>query len=246
MTGKIRLEIEIMVKITSQKFIFDFDGVICDSAFEAFRIGATVAKLIHDPNDPSVDSLYTRFLKYRSKVGPAWNYYYVFQDIEKLSEVSSAHWTYNEKVSSFENEFFDTRRKFQEDDFSSWLSLHKSYDIVTAAIKKLNIKPVILTNKNYDPVSQLMTNYALEYDAILSTTDFSKDMRKIDIINEHLPNAKFFIDDHLETIEACQAHKLSDELIIKYAVWGYGNKLHHKLGIDERNLEICLNMILQQ
>ena len=199
--------------------------------------------MINSPNDTVADNLYPLFLKYRSQVGPAWNYYYVFQNLQNISKISSIHWTYNEEVSLFENEFFNTRAKFKADDLSSWLSLHKPYKNIVASIKKLRIKPVILTNKNYDPVSKLMTSYGLDYNAILSTTDFPKHIRKIDIINEYLPNAKFFIDDHLETAEICQLCKLSDELMVKYALWGYGHKLNHKLGIDERNFETCLNMI---
>lgn len=235
-----------MTNLSTQKFIFDFDGVICDSAFEAFRIGATVSKMINHPNNAVMDHVYPQFLRYRSQVGPAWNYYYVFQNLKNNPEGSLAHWKYTKEAISFETEFFNTRKKFKEADFFSWLSLHKPYDDIIRSIKKQRIRPVILTNKNSEPVSQLMDNYDLSYSAILSTTDFPKSMRKIDIINEYLPYAKFFIDDHLETVEICQQNKSSDELIIKYALWGYGHQTKHQLALDKRGFETCLNMISLQ
>jgi CMP-N-acetylneuraminic acid synthetase len=78
------------VKRANQSIIFlDFDGVIVDSANEAYAITMLTTERIKTLSDLDLNSEHAvRFLKQRCHIGPAWNYYYLLKSIDDNKDLS--------------------------------------------------------------------------------------------------------------------------------------------------------------
>ena len=220
-----------------QNIILDFDGVICDSAFEAFRIGAATFGLIDCPTSSAIDDRYHCFLKQRSIVGPAWNYYYVF---DYMKNNTRSDWIYNSDAELFERRFFLIRKELQERQVDKWLDLHLPYTPIVNCLKKLNVSPTILTNKNEEAVAHILRTYEINTKTIISMSNFPKDTPKYQIINKYLPNANIFIDDHTATVEGMEVNKINQKLEVRLAGWGYSGLETHPLILDMENFEKCI------
>ena len=92
--------------LPERRLILDFDGVVCDSAFEAFRIMLVAAGNTDSPLDPTFDDIYKDFARLRPRVSPAWNYYYVAEEILRDNVIE---WSYTEPAALFERRFLETR-----------------------------------------------------------------------------------------------------------------------------------------
>jgi len=212
------------------KAFLDFDGVICDSAFEAFRIGLVVSGGVSDPMDNKLDDLYLDFLKKRADVGPAWNYLYVFQEL--LNDEWS-HWDKTNTALDFQKKFFEVRAKFKTSSELDWLKLHKFYDDVVVAMNDSDIELNILTNKNKDPVKRLVDLVGLNIRNIYSMPEMENISSKADFLSGVSGELKF-IDDHPGIVrEVISATNISVDS--KQASWGYCNEIvaGHAISIDK-------------
>ena len=194
------------------KIILDFDGVICDSAFEAFRLMLSVNGKIENLWDDSLDGLYTKFSNIRPYVRPAWNYYYVCNEV--FGE-EPQRWEPSESALAFQADFFNTRRQAMADDPTRYSGLNPFFK-EAAFLNKLGPFD-ILTNKNTETVQMLLSiNNITNCVKITSMSDVLH-KKKHDILN--LVSEPFvFIDDNLETVQ--QAEKLTSGQIF-LASWGY-------------------------
>lgn len=191
----------------------DFDGVICDSAREAFTVLSRIGKL------KKTEENYKYFYQLRKKVGPAWNYYYVLRELKGKKK---EEWIESIDSKKFQKEFFKTRDEVSKEMGQKYFELsnfYKNYEILN------NIESIIiLTNKNKIAVQELI--------------DRSKLKNVIDIISmpesgfnekfEYLKIKKkcFFIDDHYGTIE--KVTRNCPNVTSYQAAWGYSEKLHKK------------------
>ena len=195
--------------------MLDFDGVICDSAFEAFRMALTTVGEISHPFSEASDCLYSEFYEKRISVGPAWNYYYVMQE---LLNNKWAPWVENKASEQFVEKFFEVRRKAQQKK-QKWLSLNPVYDNIVEILSPHTV--TILTNKSRDPVEKLLIYNKISYDYIISMPEHKRFKNKTDLMNHYYrdQNVKF-IDDHIGIITDVRSRAMFN-VDARHASWGY-------------------------
>lgn len=229
----------------NRDFVFDFDGVIFDTAFEAFRIACTSNNLIDNPFSSDLDSLYPEFMSMRPYVGPAWNYYFVLENIIKGKNICYSDWKYSSACDSFQKAFFSTRNYWSAKEKEQWLNLQKPYSEIADILQRINIEPVILTNKNKESVLELLENEDIAFRKIISMTQFSTEKTKGDVLNdEELFDSVFFIDDHYDSVIDAVKKNKNPKRIIKYASWGYGLSHSNREKISISELEKCLEELI--
>lgn len=215
--------------------LFDFDGVICDSAFEAFRIMLTTIGKINNPFSDKYDFKYNDFYKKRMAVGPAWNYYYVALE---LFDNKWEPWIESEKTIKFSEDFFNCRRQAQEKT-QDWLLLNPLYPGISNLLLGKDIS--ILTNKNYEPVCQILDANKIQYDKVYSMQDNVYFKSKVDFMNATFSDKKIkFIDDHLDIVSDVIGRAIF-EVDARHATWGYTDRFLDGISLEFKRLENWLN-----
>jgi hypothetical protein len=219
----------------------DFDGVLIDSAFEAFRVMLATKNMIESPLDSSLDDLYDSFKLLRPHVGPAWNYSYVFKSLKQNIPLQIPINPTAEDI-KFEENFFNTRGSFKFSAPLDWIKLHRSYQFsneLSFLLERGSIKLnqiIILTHKDVGSVKALTRHYipSLSNVVIISMTDFDYSLTKKDIIYTHLDDnlMNFFIDDNIDICSDTIRNNKSNMLKVFLADWGYSNE-------DDRKETIC-------
>ena len=186
------------------KVVFDFDGVLFDTAYEAY----VVAKVAYQ-NTVNSDFYcdYEDFLSYRHKVATAWNYKYVLDCIsinnlgvgDYITLIQNAK---EEDYLTFEEVFFMEREKLKKKCFSKWLDLNKPYPIVQKMINlKLNYQNVfIVSTKDKQTIIDILKKYDgfnISDDHIYGHDDYKKYQNKSAIIKKKILTKErlIFIDD---------------------------------------------------
>ena len=222
----------------------DFDGVLVNSAFEAFRMLLTTKGEIKNPSESHKDELFKKFNELRPFVGAAWNYFYVFESITKNIAFDLPNSPTAEDV-SFEESFFNTRNYFKFKNLLEWINLHKTYPFsleLPLIIEQgfiLSNQILIITHKDAGAVKALIRQFipALSNTKILSLTDFDYSTTKKDIIINYMDNksVNYFIDDSINICQDTMNNIKSSELRTYLADWGYSTS-------DQRAKSNC-NMV---
>ena len=218
-----------------KKVFLDFDGVLVDSAFEAFRVAASTISAISSPFDNTRDDMYHEFLVYRKVVAPAWNYYYVIRDLFDEGGFKEP-WLHTHEAKSFENRFISERNRIRKYDRQKWLSLHKTY-FDLAWLDQFGCIDIV-TNKPKDAVKDLleMNGCPCLASRIYDREDWPDGSRKSSFIekiyqNESLDSA-IFVDDHTDTI--LEMNRLASLDVSSYqALWGYSDRCENVNSISE-------------
>lgn len=197
--------------------VLDFDGVICDSAFEAFRLALFTRSLLSDPSDESLDDLYPSFLRWRSSVGPAWNYHFVLN--EMIDNVWSS-WELTEEAIDFQKAFFANRYKFLNNNRKQWLDMNPFYDTVLQVLQSTRQEIVILTNKNSQPVRDLLRYKGLFHFPVFSMDEMPHFECKSRFLNLFGSRRVKFLDDNVDIVRAANA-RTQDNVEAFLASWGY-------------------------
>ena len=212
------------------KMVFlDFDGVIFDSAKEAYAIAVVTAGLYPTIDDVDFESEHSkRFLSQRYLIGPAWNYYYLLKAI--AADVDSSFASYlpeqpGNEAREFMISFFATRKIIRNSNWDNWLNLNKLYKGSNGFLELIeeydNVS--IVTTKDKETVRALLSNYGVTRDvAIYDTVDYEKYGCKSSLIHELIKegsiNHSVFIDDSEKHLAKCSWVKNLDLL---HARWGY-------------------------
>lgn len=207
----------------------DFDGVIVDSAKEAYAIAMLTTERVKRLNDIDFDSDHAvEFLKNRYLIGPAWNYYYLLKAIDDgqcdnfnnyLPEEAGKH------AKTFQDKFFATRNVIRNNFWNEWLLLNSLYDGSQKLIELLNENSniVILTTKDKGTVKALLDLYGVKREVdIFDTESYEKFGCKSIFINEYIKTENIkrslFVDDSMKHIKKCE---WVNNLDISHAKWGY-------------------------
>jgi phosphoglycolate phosphatase-like HAD superfamily hydrolase len=211
--------------------VFDFDGVICDTAFEAFRIALTTTGKIENPFSKEYDHLYQEFYSRRIHVGPAWNYYYVMQ--EMLNNVWEP-WRDNNSSQNFSKDFFCVREEAQKNNIE-WLKLNPIYDHIAQIISPHII--TILTNKNKSPVEKLLKYYDIKFSEVISMPENVKFKSKVDLLNYKFKGQNIkFIDDHFGIVADVRS-RATIKIDARHASWGYTKDKVPGLSLEMEDLK---------
>jgi hypothetical protein len=212
-----------------EKILFlDFDGVLFDTVYEAYNVAINTKS--YKSISLSLNN-FEKFSKYRSLVGPAWNYFYIMQSI-KNNLLLQDNYIFKNTLESkeFEIDFFNSRKCLKEQNYKEWLSLNKKYiflDKLEKIMEELNICVYIITTKDKQTVEDLLIANNIKF--INSKFIFGKDMfnkygTKSNIISNILQAKTYkaiFIDDLYLHLKLCEN---INNLQLIQADWGYINK----------------------
>ena len=145
-------------------YVFDFDGVICNSIDECLLTSYNTfynAELININDVPYQFKLY--FYKYRYHVRPAKEYLLICKAYLKNKDLSypifvEMRKSYEKEMKIFEDGFFN-KRKFLKKNIDIWLSYHKIYEHANQIISSLSNKFFILTTKDRNSVEMLANHF---------------------------------------------------------------------------------------
>ena len=203
------------------KFVLDFDGVLFNSAFEAYSVcRATVADAAGYRRD--VD--FEEFLQFRAFVTDAWQYHRLFHAGRQLPHVADlplleadgADWAFAER-------FFATRARIMAD--PSWPKIMSPYDFFFLLKPMLAACPerfAILSTRNVESIRQTMAFYDADLIEIFGQEDIRRLGSKIEVANRQgwLEKGRYlvvYVDDmnsHLEPFDG-KVH------LPLHADWGY-------------------------
>ncbi len=225
--------------------IFDFDGVIVDSAHECFVICEEVAKRL---GWKSIDRLEKQFLQARSFVLAAEDYYYIVKSFDKELNIDFSNLTQEEyeklkislsgNVKPFVDLFYKIRYDMQSKDMDIWFKLHGIYPGMKEAFTEISskYKTVIATAKDTKSTFELLNSIGLELkEDQINGREFSKEkvekIKKVIEIFKLKPEEIFFIEDMLQNLQPVLDIGVKGCLVS----WGYSNKTQkeeaRKLGI---------------
>lgn len=213
-------------------FIFDFDGVLCNSieecmivSFDAYR--STLSNKVEQLSN----SMKEYFYIYRYLVGPAGEYYLIWESYYYNKDFKQISFEEMKKdraveINDFQNEFFIYREKLKQN-FNYWISLHKPYINTLKFFKRFTDKIFILTNKDKDSVKKISSAHGY-YDKIkgIYSKEISNDksvlLENLFINNQFLRCGYnlYYIDDNINNLDLVSALN-NPNLICILAQWGY-------------------------
>jgi len=227
-----------MNTIISRAVFLDFDGVLFDTVREVYA----VSKIALDRSTRIIDinfgsKNFKKFNQLRYMVGPAWNYYYVMQAVDKES-LGTAYDLENEykylikhrtqnKHGSFEKNFFKVRNQLREKEHHHWLSWVSPYTIVGSLreiISEFQGQFFIVTTRDRESVIDLLNlhNLSIPGSYIFAKTEYALNNSKAHIIqhliDKHQIEESLFVDDLEEHLVACST---IENLSTIQAKWGY-------------------------
>jgi CMP-N-acetylneuraminic acid synthetase/phosphoglycolate phosphatase-like HAD superfamily hydrolase len=214
----------------SESIIFlDFDGVVVDSAKEAYAMAMLTTGRIKNLAELNLESKHAKkFLQQRCFVGPAWNYFYLLKAIEEGKGESFSDLLPDEagkEAKKFQEQFFATRQVIRNNFWDEWLSLNALYSGSEVFIDLINnnLNVVIVTTKDADTVKALLTKYGVTRDVDIydneSYEEFGcKSFFMDDFIKKNNIKRALFVDDSIKHINKCD---WIENLKTIQAKWGY-------------------------
>lgn len=215
----------------------DFDGVLFDTAFEAYLVCCNM-------NSPEIffsinteDPFYICFRKYRYLVGEAWQFYYLQRAIThylantnadiKLLFAQMIATAERVDYQAFEERFFGTRRKLQTIDYESWMQSNRPYDFFTKlkpVMEKFRQYFYIISAKDADTIQHILKAYDFEIprNHLFGVSQINQFGSKKNILTRHInrfPDTPLlFVDDYLQNILDCSD---PPQIMAYHAQWGY-------------------------
>jgi len=211
----------------------DFDGVLFDTAKEAFVVGYKTFFDV-DSNPETLETNFNRFLLLRPFVHSAWQYLIVFNLItdnlsDELMLIKGKHKLEiqpQKKDREFETKFHFIRNELMKNNRSKWISLHEPYEFFKL-IKPLMIRYPeqfqIVSTKSVEFILELLSVYGV---SLQRKQVWGRDMFEINshskakIIRQNVDNNKaiLFVDDSYRHINEVQCLDNVESIL---AGWGY-------------------------
>jgi phosphoglycolate phosphatase-like HAD superfamily hydrolase len=160
-------------------YVFDFDGVICDSANECMVVAWNAWQKWNNRVNyrykisqfPNQDKEY--FYSARPRVRGAGEYYILYraQDegihITTQFEYENCYHKWDENLSKFKDLFYEERKRLRESNPKKWINLHSVWHEVISLLKKLNFHEnlYIATLKDHISVNIILEHFGLQIPA---------------------------------------------------------------------------------
>ena len=228
--------------------VFDFDGVIVDSAHECFVLCKETAKRL---GWKPIDKFEKQFVQARAFVQNAEDYYYITRSFNEglkidFSEISQEEFNslkskLSGDVKSFVDLFYKIRYQIQIKDIQKWYKLHKVYPGIKRAFKQISKKyPIaIATTKDRKSAGDLLDSIGLEIkEENITGRELAHDkVSQLKALSKKFkvkPAEIFFIEDMLQNLKPALATGVKGCLVF----WGYSNKAQKT---EAKKLGILLN-----
>ena len=202
------------------KFVLDFDGVLFNSAYEAY----TVANLaVQGRPEFRQDVTYEEFLAFRGVVTDAWQYNRLYSKDHALPPQAISQFTPEAIDWAFAADFFAARKAIMAD--SQWPKVMTAYDFFLLLKPLLLASPerfAILSTRNVDSIRETLAFHGADVLTVFGQEDIRKQGSKLAVAQaQHwLDRGKYlivYVDDmnsHLEPFEG-EIH------LPLHADWGY-------------------------
>ena len=211
----------------------DFDGVLFDTAKEAFVVGYKTFFDV-DSNHETLGTNYKRFLLLRPFVDSAWQYLTVFNllsdnlndELMLIEGRQRLKIQPQKKDREFESKFHFIRTELMKNNRSKWIKLHEPYEFFKL-IKPLMIRYPkqfqISSTKSVEFILELLSLHGVSLD---KRQVWGRDMFEINshskakIIRQNVDNneAILFVDDSYRHINEVQCLENVEAIL---ASWGY-------------------------
>lgn len=210
------------------KFVLDFDGVLFNSAFEAFSVANHATKgragFRQDVN-------YEEFLAFRSVVTDAWQYNRLYAANSSVLPNTLHMITPDEGDWSFSRDFFEARRVIMED--PEWPKVMPAYDfffLLKPILLQCPDRFAILSTRNVSSIHEALAFNGVDGIQIFGQEDIRKLGSKLSVAKSQnwLDPKKYmvvYVDDmnsHLEPFQG-QVH------LPLHANWGYDRETSSSL-----------------
>lgn len=216
-------------------YVFDFDGVICDSTNECLVTSWNAWELLHGGTrfrdslkDFAPDEI-AEFQSLRPRVRGAGEYYVVYQSILEASKICTQN-DYDLAVQRHQNSllqyakiFYDVRKKLRALNLEAWISLHPIYKEVCSVIDECNknAKLFIATLKDKESVALILDGCGIQVgdDLIYDAAIIKSKINALQLIQKRLGCQKsdlVFIDDNATHL--LEPHKAGYNVYL--AAWG--------------------------
>lgn len=210
------------------KFVLDFDGVLFNSAFEAFSVANHATKgragFRQDVN-------YEEFLAFRSVVTDAWQYNRLYAVNSSVLPNTLHMITPDEGDWSFSRDFFEARRVIMED--PEWPKVMPAYDfffLLKPILLQCPDRFAILSTRNVSSIHEALAFNGVDGIQIFGQEDIRKLGSKLSVAKSQnwLDPKKYlvvYVDDmnsHLEPFQG-QVH------LPLHANWGYDRETSSSL-----------------
>lgn len=216
------------------KFVLDFDGVLFNSAFEAFSVAN---RAVADRPGFRQDITYEEFLDYRGVVTDAWQYNRLYSESQAVPAVLLHAVQPNEQDWAFAHDFFEARKQIMAD--PEWPKVMPPYDFFFLLKPMLIAYPeafAILSTRNVASIRETMAFHGADVVPIFGQEDIRRLGSKFAVAQDQhwLDRGKFlivYIDDmnsHLEPFEG-QIH------LPLHADWGYDQCTAGSLSANQIN-----------
>ena len=232
-------------------FALDFDGVLCDSAYETAQTGWRAcckqwpeifnteadSKIIDDFRKvrPALKTGYeSMILIYLLKSGNSVdaileNYIMLKDDFYKKSGVTAVR---------LKEIFGKVRDNWIESDFDSWLKANKFYPGVIEAVKKCPHPVYIITTKQ-KRFADALCNYAglnLPESRIFGLESGEKSGSLKKVYDDNPENRLLFVEDRLKNLLDAKAEGV--DLYKFYADWGYGTAKDYQAAKENKQITV--------
>ena len=189
------------------KFVLDFDGVLFNSAYEAYRVAV---KAVEGDPEFRQDVTYEEFLAFRGVVTDAWQYNRLFSKYHALPASAIRHFKPEASDWAFASNFFEARKFIMAD--PEWPKVMPPYDFFLLLKPLLLACPerfAILSTRNVASIKETMAFHGADIVNIFGQEDIRKLGSKLAVAKEQhwLDRGKFlivYVDDmnsHLEPFE---------------------------------------------
>lgn len=202
------------------KFVLDFDGVLFNSAFEAFTVAN---RAIAGDSAFRQDITYEEFLAYRAVVTDAWHYNRLYSRDHSLPAAVLRGFKPEEIDWEFSHRFFDARQHIMED--PNWPKVMPPYDfflLIKPLLLRYPDRFAILSTRNVQSIRETLAFQGADVVRVFGQEDIRAAGSKLAVAKKErwLEPGKWlivYLDDmnsHLEPFEG-QIH------LPLHADWGY-------------------------
>ncbi len=214
------------------KFILDFDGVLFNSAFEAYSVANEATKARPGYRQ---DVTYEEFLAFRSVVTDAWQYNRLYSERKALAAGALHLVKPDDEDWAFSREFFEARKVIMAN--ADWPKIMPPYDFFFLLKPLLLAYPdrfAILSTRNVNSIREALSFHGADTIKVFGQEDIRSLGSKLNVArSQHwLDPQKYlvvYVDDmnsHLEPFQG-QIH------LPLHAGWGYDSEASHSLTANQ-------------
>tara|TARA_Y100000590_G_scaffold469246_1_gene655774 strand:+ start:5443 stop:6198 length:756 start_codon:yes stop_codon:yes gene_type:complete len=242
------------IDLSNRSIAFDFDGVICDSQYECFKI-AYKAFNAHQKNDKVDDIFFKKnlhnFYKLRPFVYSGEDYVLIIyiilsgMNVNNVEDFQNVKRNQLNKIPSYRKSFYSIREKYQNKNINEWISLNKIYPKMHYLINQISLltdKIYIVTTKDLKSVRIIKDYFSLnikDKNIFSVSSKMTKEKVLINIMNDNKHKSIYFLEDRLDTLVKIKNKNINRLL----ANWGYNSEIDKANAVKQNIMLVSMDEI---